>query len=263
LNVSLCPPNLQTTFRCRIAASVVLRASSETIAQWRRQPLTLASETLPASFLKQAEDQTVVAMRTLAQALAQAGWQSTSFANWGVVAAPNFLGRIIIARTLQRFAQEGAWGVSPYSIPHQSLHAISGTISQALKIYGPNFGIGGGPDSCADAFLLGATLLADGQLPGLWLVLCGHDTELLPTSEGEPASSPMCHAVVMAWMPTEEAVAGQLLTIGQVPSGNRNDLVDLSAEVFLHDPTPSGTWRLSNSHWLKLETMTFDGETPS
>ena len=101
----------------------------------------------------------------------RAGLHATSFRDWGVVAAPRFLGQPAMAAALKRFQAEGAWGVSPHLIPHRSLHSISGTVSQALKIHGPNFGVGGGPGGPADALLAAAAMLEGQHLPGVWLVL--------------------------------------------------------------------------------------------
>src|SRR5262249_1682783 len=130
--------------RCVIAASARVRATDAAIAEWRKNPVKHGAVDLPASLFKHADDQTVAGLRALILAIAAAGWPDKSFSNWGVVAAPNLFGRITTARTIERFQKEGAWGVSPHLIPHQSLHAVSGTISQALAIHGPNFGVGGG-----------------------------------------------------------------------------------------------------------------------
>src|SRR5205823_2855913 len=105
------------------------------------------------------------------------GLAGTRFTDWGVLAAPRYLGRSAMAVALQRFAAEGAWGLSPHLIPHHSLHSVSGTISQALKINGPNIGVGGGPGSGAEAFLAATALLSAGQVPGVWVVLTGWDPE--------------------------------------------------------------------------------------
>src|SRR5262249_43183277 len=157
-----------------------VRAGVEALGQWRRQPPPLTGQPLPASFLKHSENQTVAAVAAMYEAIARRGWLGQPFTDWGVIAAPSFLGRGGTAHTGRRFAQEGAWGVSPHVIPHQSLHAVSGTLSQLLKIHGPNFGISGGPHAFREAFLIAAALLAEENLPGLWLILSGHECEWLP-----------------------------------------------------------------------------------
>ena len=265
-------PALETTVRCRVAAHAALRASAETIAVWRKQPIVVGAEKMPVSFLKHAEDQTILALRTILAALEAQGWQERSFADWGVIAAPNLFGRVSTALTIQRYKQEGAWGVSPHLIPHQSLHGMSGTISQALKINGPNFGVGGGPNASPDAFLLAAALLADGQLPGLWVVLTGYETEWIPAAN-ESIPAPMCEAVALALTPTEKGCAGLHLAIGQLrPDAERAfslahlpefQLGLLAAELAASAIAPGGTWRLSRTNWVELETILLDREVPA
>src|SRR5688572_8988488 len=95
--------------RCRVAACAGVRASTEAIGQWRRQAVTVLGETLSASFLKHAEDQTVVAFQAVLRALGQQAWPAPAFRDWGVVAAPTFFGRTTMAQTMERFRREGAW----------------------------------------------------------------------------------------------------------------------------------------------------------
>jgi hypothetical protein len=249
----------KTTVRCRIAAAACLRGSAETIAQARRQPVIIGAQKMPASFLKHAEDQTVLALMTVLSAFERENWQTKSFADWGVIAAPNFFGRVSTTQTFERYRQEGAWGVSPHSIPHQSLHAISGTLSQALKTYGPNFGIGGGANSSLDAFLIAGAMMMDGSLPGLWLVLTGYESEWIP-----PAPAPTCQAIALALMPTQIGDKGIHISLGQVDDGADLDphwpdlhLNLLAEEWTLRGAIPEGHWRLSETHWLELGA---DGE---
>jgi hypothetical protein len=269
LKASLSPPALEATIRCSVAVAAAMRADPEAIAQWRRQPIVVGTEKLPVSFLKHAEDQTVVAMKTVLSALEQQGWQSRSFAEWGVIAAPSFFGRVSSALGIRRFQEEGAWGASPHLIPHQSLHGLSGTLSQALKIHGPNFGVSGAPNAGPDAFLIGAAMLADGSLPGLWIVLTGHESEPIPD---RAESIPICHAVALALTPASNGAVGPHLAIGQVRPEARHDapialwpefhlnlLVD---ELSAHLHMPNGHWRLADTHWLELETL-LDSESPA
>lgn len=181
---------------CDITAEAVVRANLECLEELRRHPGPVHGEPVPASLLKHADEQTIAGLCAVYQAIAKAGLQSTCFCDWGVVAAPRFLGRSTMAAALQRFAAEGAWGVSPHLAPHRSLHSISGTISQALKLHGPNFGAGGGTNRTVEA-LLAATALLDGKkLPGVWVVLTGLSPELSPDEAGQ--SPPGTQAVGMA-----------------------------------------------------------------
>ncbi len=242
------------------------RAAPEAIAQWRKQPIMVGNEKMPVSFLKHAEDQTVVAMRTVLAAIERQGWQARCFADWGVIAAPSFFGRVSSAAGFQRFQVDGAWGTSPHLIPHQSLHGLSGTLSQALKIHGPNFGVSGAPNAGPDAFLIAAAMLADRLLPGLWVVLTGHESEPIPARGGGMQTAPLCHAVALALTLAASASAGSHLSIGQGshaasmalwPDFQLNLLVD---ELAAHPDLPSGKWRLSKHHWLELESVLDDPE---
>src|SRR5262245_14866405 len=87
------------------------------------------------------------------------------------------MGRSSLAASLQRYETEGAWGVSPHLIPHRSMHAVSGSISQALGVHGPNLAVGGGLNGAAEIFMAAAALLTDKKLPGLWAIVTGFDPE--------------------------------------------------------------------------------------
>src|ERR1700751_1917728 len=100
----------------------------------RQRPGPGLGGSLPATFLRHADEQTVAALAAVLHAIQECGMSVADFKEWGVVAAPHFLGRAMLAAALQRLAAEGAWGISPHLIPHRSQHAVSGTISQVLKI---------------------------------------------------------------------------------------------------------------------------------
>jgi hypothetical protein len=296
LKSSLFLPALETTIRCRVAASAALRGDAETIARWRKQPVVVGAQKMPISFLKHSEDQTILALKTVLRAIelhklirSQAGAWEREFADWGVIAAPNLFGRFSIAQTIQRYRLEGAWGVSPQLIPHQSLHAMSGTISQALKIYGPNFGISGGPNAGPEAFLIAGAMMVDRQVPGMWLVLTGYESEWIPALEGRPTTAPMCQAVALALIPGEPNAAGLHLSLGHVRTDAANDLgvscstggitlphrPDACAALAdmpefqlgllveeLSAPTgiATGRWRLADAHWLELDLVILEQE---
>jgi hypothetical protein len=289
LESSLFLPALETTVRCRVAACAAQRGDAETIAQWRKQPVVIGAEKMPISFLKHSEDQTILALKTVLRAIELHGCSEWSFADWGVIAAPNLFGRVSIAQTIQRYQQEGAWGVSPHLIPHQSLHAMSGTISQALKIYGPNFGISGGPNAGPDAFLIAGAMMVDGQLPGMWLVLTGYQSEWIPALDGRPTTAPMCQAVALALIPGEPNAAGLHLSLGQVRTDAANDLgvsFTTGGMTLKHKPDTcaaladmpefqlgllveelsaptgiaTGRWRLADAHWLELDLVILEQE---
>jgi hypothetical protein len=194
-----------------------VRVPYEAVAELRRRPGPVCGEPLPQAFLKHADEQTVVGLAAVYQAIhdhalaAAAG--STPFAGWAVLAAPRFLGRPTLVGALQRFVAEGAWGVSPHLIPHRSLHSISGTVSLALKIQGPNFGVGGGPGAAAEALLAAAAVLECRRAPGVWVVLTGMDPEEPPQDTGQPAPGACFAALALALTPSRPGSAAIRLRI--------------------------------------------------
>lgn len=269
LKSSLCRPGLETTVRCRVGAAALRCADAASIALARRQPVVVGGEKLPVSFLKHAEVQTVLAVMTVLEVLRLQGWDAKSFADWGVVAAPSLFGRMGLAASIQQIRQEGAWGVSPHVIPQQSLHAMSGAISQALKIHGPNFSVSGGPNPGPDAMLLAAALLADGCLPGLWLLVTGHESEWIPAGAGSPTPAPVCNALALALTPCTSRDPGTHLAIGQVSGAIGRDslahLPEFQLGLLAEDwrnagDLPSGRWRLGDLHWLEIEKPILAGE---
>jgi hypothetical protein len=181
-----------------------VQATAEMIPALRQCPGAPLGEPLPPLFLKHSDEQTIAGLAAVYQAIHAHGLASTSFTDWGVLAAPRSLGRAILAQTLQRFPLEGAWGVSPHLVPHRSLHSVSGTISQALAIHGPNFGVGGGPLSAAEVMLCAAAMVESDKLPGIWVILTGWNPELVlekpgtPHRNGHHRAAPRCIGIALA-----------------------------------------------------------------
>jgi hypothetical protein len=189
-----------------------VRVPVESLAELRRQPGPVSGKPLPASLLKHADEQTVAGLAAVYHAIHDHGLSNMRFADWGVVAAPFRLGRGALAAALQRFRDEGAWGVSPHLIPHRSLHSVSGTVSHALKIHGPNFGAGGGPGAAAEAMLAAVAMLERQRIPGVWVILCALDPELPPLPDGRLAPQTFCVGQALALCPSA-ARAGTRLRI--------------------------------------------------
>ena len=186
---------------CGLAAQGQARLPVEQLPQLRRCPGPADPNTLPPGFLKHADEQTVAGMVAVLHAIADHRLTGTDFRSWGVLGAPLFLGRNTVGAALARFAAEGAWGVSPHLIPHRSLHSLSGTISHALKIHGPNFGVSCGPGAVSEALLNAAALLHAQRLPGLWLVLTRMDPELPPIPSGQPVPGTFAVGLALALVP--------------------------------------------------------------
>lgn len=193
---------------CSIEAHGVVRTPWCELATLRDDPGMAAL----APHLRMSDDQTLLATTAVMRAIASAGWQSRSFHDWGVIAAPRYLGRQRIAVTCARFRKHNIRGYSPLIIPHQSLHAVAGTLSIALKIHGPNFGIGGGPDHVGEALLTGLSLVRSGKAQGWWVVVTDFDPEPTPTATGETSTPTVGHAVALA-LTADSANAGAFLDL--------------------------------------------------
>jgi hypothetical protein len=254
-----------------VVASGSAQVTLETLPALRQRPGPGA--TLPVNFLKHADEQTVAALGAVFGAIDHGRLTGTDFTNWGIVAAPYFLGRATLAAALQRYAAEGAWGISPHFIPHRSQHAVSGTISQAFKIHGPNFGTGGGPGGAVEALLAGAVLVEGNRLPGVWVVLTGWDPELIPDQSGRPTTTSVCRAVALALQAARPNWHGPRLRVepsahpvghnGTTAGYAARDLPDLEALLKAFGsanalPT-TVVWRLDGGGWLELSHAGVNG----
>jgi hypothetical protein len=256
------PPSADTPVCCDVLGFGALWVTPDMLPALRQKPGPLPGEPLPASFFKHADEQTVAGLAAVSQAIHTHGLGETRFTDWGILAAPRFLARTLLAVALHRFQLEGAWGISPHLIPHHSLHAVSGTVSQALKVHGPNFGVGGGPSAADEALLAAAALLAGERVPGVWLLLTGHHPEPIPEEPGVPPNGnghakpvPAIGAVALALTLARPGRQPLQLRVvpGPVPedAGRADGLIE--ADPFfrlealletLTQPSPAGSWRL-------------------
>jgi hypothetical protein len=196
------PPPLE----CTLAGFAAGRALVEDLAELRRPPALPGAPPLPANFLRQSDEQTVITLAAVFEAIHKYGLapadQPAPFHDWGILSAPRFLGRPLITSSLPRFQAEGAWGVSPHVVAHRSLHSVSGTISQALKVYGPNFGVGGGPGGEREGLIAAIVLLHDMKLPGVWLTMSRLDPETnCDVATGRPAPGTRARGLALALTP--------------------------------------------------------------
>jgi len=236
-----------------ISGWATARASSNQLAVFRKNPGLPSDKTFSPGSLKNSDDQTVLALATICQAIVSMHRSTASYQDWGVVAAANLFGRSGTFQGLLNFRKEGAWGVSPHIIPHHGLHAVSGTISQALQIHGPNFGIGGGPKAAAEAFLVAATLLSDNTLPGLWVVLSGHEPECLPNMEkvgNLPASTCLAAALALESPDGASATSSLLISGGDDAPANWPEFNLPDFMLSLEYKNLSCRWKLSGGGWF-------------
>ena len=157
--------------RCAIEAFGVVKVAVDEIAALRKAPGPLGGRVIAPSLLKHADHQTVLAIASVLKAIDNSGWHGRSFDEWGLIAAPRFLGRINVAASMDRFQKRGVPSMSPLIIPTLSLHAVAGSLSLAIKVRGFNYGVGGGHGHLADALLAGLAAREDNGVPGVWVVV--------------------------------------------------------------------------------------------
>jgi hypothetical protein len=191
------------TTTCAVEAYGVVRVPVEEIAALRKAPGPSIGTKIPPSLLKHADHQTVLALASVLKASHDFGWSGRSFADWGVIAAPRFLGRIGAASAMYKFTQAGASSVSPLIIPTMSLHAVAGSVSLAIQARGFNYGVGGGPAHLAEALLAGLAARDDGDVPGVWVVATGFDPEPVPDVSGKSLTPSTGFGVALALTPAE------------------------------------------------------------
>jgi len=251
---SVFSPSTESVKQVPVAGYATMAMAPEQVPALRRCPGQAVGAPISPSLLKYADPQAVAALAVVLQAIQDHDLAQVCFRDWGVIAGPSLLGRQASVDSLARYREEGAFGISPHLIPYESLHAVSGTISQVLRIHGPNFGVGGGPSAAEEALLVAATLVAQGGLPGLWVVLTEFDPELIPAAPGQLAGSTWtCHAVAMALMPAA-ANAGFGLRIAPPPPVASGPQFRVSAlREALATPARPWSCRLSSGLTVSLQ----------
>jgi hypothetical protein len=192
---------------CDVVAIGSVRLTPQDLVHFRQDVGPPAGIKLATGFLKHAEEQTIAALAAVFQAIKQYGLEATSFTDWYVIGAPRFVGRSGVASALEKFKSEGAWGVSPHLIPHRSLHSISGAISQALKIHGPNFGVGGGRSAADEGLMVAVSLVDLQKAPGAWIVMTGWNPEP-DVTKALAGQESVCNSLALALRPARSDFAG-------------------------------------------------------
>jgi hypothetical protein len=172
----------------------------------RKKLPTWAPTDTPGHFLKYSDEQTVLAVAAVDQAISSAELDIKQFQDWSIIAAPRFIGRIAGVGTLARFDRGGGPAISPHVIPQHSLHSISGALSILSSSRQPNFGVGGTGDSLAEG-LFAALTFPVGNRAGVLLVATAWEPEPQLDNEGNCTNSPVCHAVALALEAAETASA--------------------------------------------------------
>ncbi len=206
--------------------------------------------------LRNSDPQTVAAVAALLQAIDRAGWEDGSFSEWGVVGCPRFVGRTVIYNTVWRFVGDPKYSINPHIIPNYSLHSPSGTASIALSMHGANFGVGGGPFNASEGLITALSVLADGRLPGLWLLLSENAPEPQPDEHGSPTNVVHVHAAALALQSNADGVGMLRLVREQVDHDPRSNSVKSLAD-FIANPT-ANKWKCTMDGLGQFE-LTIDG----
>jgi hypothetical protein len=182
---------------CGIDAYGVVRVPLTDLPDLRKNPGEFGGESA-SSHLKTADEQSILAVVAVLRAIHAFGWKDRSFTDWGVIAAPRFLGRIKVTTAFEKFQRVGVRGISPLIIPNLSLHAMAGTVSMAIGCHGPNFGVGGGPGHLSEVLQIGIGLVKQMDVPGLWVVVTEWSPEPIPDPTGQPLNQPIGYAIALA-----------------------------------------------------------------
>jgi hypothetical protein len=255
---------------CALRAFGVVRATQEAIAALRPRPgpPDILPGRIRPNLLKHSDEQTVVSLAAVLAAMQRFQLGSVDFTSWGVVAAPRRLGRPRAVVILNRFGKDGLVGAAPMTIPHLSLHAVSGTISQALDTHGPNFGVGSGTSHLGEGLLAAFAVLTEGRLPGLWLTLSQWDWEPAVAAHGQFPPDCLCSAAALALepvgadyggpqlrlLPAVPAVAAGLQAADAESAGCKPAATVRSLIDFLDGAAPGGSWLcpLAWGGWVEL-----------
>ncbi len=193
-DVRTTPQNAMSS--CGLLAQAYLQADPLSLPSIRKQPGLFRGKPLPGSILKNVDDQTILGLAAVLRAIELMPDPNVDLTDWAILGSPRFIARMNLSEQFVKFKAEGAWSASPHSIPHRCLHSTSGTISQALKIHGPNFGNGGGPGGYVETILSAVGLLQAGEAPGAWVVCAGFDPE--PYRQVRSENRWQLHALALA-----------------------------------------------------------------
>lgn len=188
---------------CRIVSHAFVESRLSGIAELRNQPAPDGGPSLPPRFLRHADEQTVVGVHAVLEALA-GGPRGLEHARHAVVAAPCQSGRLAAARTLAQLPVGGAATVSPHVVPQCSLHSVAGAVSVALGMHGPHLGVGGGPEALAEGLVAAATLVTgrgDPACTHAWLVATDWDAEPELGPDAAVRTDPVCRGLALLLEP--------------------------------------------------------------
>lgn len=183
---------------CFLEAHAVVEVPLSEIRGLRDAAGPEGAPALPPRFLRHCDEQTVVGVRAVLEAIASRPEAFPTLEQHGVIAAPRLAGRITAAQTLVGVASSGGIAVSPHVVPQCSLHALASAVSVGLGMHGPNLGSSGGPDALSEGLYTALTLVETSCRDGLWVVFTEWDEEPVLDAAGRPTNDPLCRGVALA-----------------------------------------------------------------
>ena len=243
-------------FSCPVAAWNHVTVPFAGFDDWRKQVVAQRQSASLAQTSKLGDQQTMASAEAMFRAIDAAGWQGRSFENWGIVSAPQFLGRMTVAAAVERYRAQEVRGTSPRHIPTLSQHAVAGTLSVIFQCRGPCFGAGGSQGSVRDALVTAASLVSSGLAAGVWVTFSQWSPEPLPQRSEEENMGAECHAVALAVVPEDSAESQFGLGIRFRPTLCDREALPTVREVgsFLESSATSASWgrSLGPGLWLEL-----------
>jgi hypothetical protein len=204
-------PTIAAAARCTVASHALVEIRLSAIAALRDQPPPAGAPALPPRFLRHCDEQTVVGIRAVLEAIARHPAPRPAFDRYGVIGSSCAAGRIAAAQTLAQLKTGGAVVVSPHIVPQCSLHAPASAVSVALGMHGPVIGASGGPHALSEGLFAAFSFLQDATCDGIWLVVTEWDEEPRLDQAGKPVDDPLCRALALALVPAGDATAALTL----------------------------------------------------
>jgi hypothetical protein len=252
--------NTQDSLQAGIVATGTARADLGTIAGLRKKLPAWTAENTAGHFLKHADEQTVVAVAAVDQAIEAFDIDMDQQRQWSIIAAPRFVGRLAGVNIVNRFARGGGPAVSPHVIPQHSLHSVSGALSVLLASRQVNFGVGGGREAIEEGLLAALTFGPSCGAGGMWFVATAWHPEPTAAADGQCTNDPVCHAFALALQPAAAPAAiGHIrlaTELSGVPAIETPTVPDIASAL---DALATGgcghtfNWRMSWGASLELE----------
>lgn len=190
---------------CLIESYATVSAHFSEIDALAREKHSHGCHSLPPRFLRHADEQTVIGMHSIIQAMAADTQDSRDIRNDAVIAATCLGGQPSAARTMIGLRDKGPVAVRPHIVPQCSLHSVASTASVGFGMHGPNFGVGGGPHAPAEGFLLALTLAPmlakTSPSSRIWLVCTGWDQQPCLDAAGILTNDPICRGMTFVLKP--------------------------------------------------------------